>query len=65
MIVMNPVGYTVSPVKSLIEGKSRDLSGIEKSLIIKSSCLRAQLKSQAEFDLAKEIKIIAKGSLGI
>lgn len=29
-IVMNPVGCTMSPVKSLIQGKSRDLSRMGK-----------------------------------
>ena len=68
---MNPVGYTMSPVKSLIQGESRGLSGMEKSLIIKASYILElrdkgrTAKSQAEFDLVTEIKIIAKGSSAI
>jgi len=60
---MNPEGYTTSSVKSLIQGKSRDLSGMEKSLIIKASSVLELRdkgrtdKSQAEFDFAMEIKL--------
>lgn len=65
---MDLVGYTMSPIQSLIQGKRRDLSGMENSLIIKES-YASELKDkgrtakiQAEFDLARDMKIIAKGS---